>query len=206
MPGEYSPEPEFWELLFFYDVHGVKACGRGRCMSADILTAARGYTARGWVVHPLSSPKNKEKSPGKRPLLTGWQKRDRPATEAELDKWFKNMDNNICLVCGKASGVDAFDLDTDIVISRAATNTAIRLRITYTQHPEDQLLSLIKEKGSIMRSELPKNLRRTAKWALNLEKKGLIKRVHLKEGYAKRLQFVYIPQPPEGETDENREQ
>ncbi|MFU8767350.1 MAG: hypothetical protein ACNA7I_06775 [Candidatus Methanoperedens sp.] len=70
----------------------------------------------------------------------------------------------------------------------------IRLRITYTQHPEDQLLSLIKEKGSIMRSELPKNLRRTGKWALNLEKKGLIKRVHLKEGCAKRLQFVYIPQ------------
>lgn len=80
----------------------------------DITTAAQEYTARGWVVHPLSSPKNKGKSPGKRPLLTGWQKRDRPATEAELDKWFKNMDNNICLVCGKASGVDAFDLDTDI--------------------------------------------------------------------------------------------
>ncbi len=67
-------------------------------------------TKKGWVIHPLSSPKDTGGSPGKRPLLNSWQKR-RKATAAELKEWFERTDNNVGLVLGKESGVLVIDFD-----------------------------------------------------------------------------------------------
>lgn len=85
-------------------------------MSLDIFTAAKCYVKeRGWVVHPLSSPKDKGTSPGKRPLLPEWQKKGM-ATETEIDRWFNSTDNNIGLVCGKPSGVTVVDFDNELFL------------------------------------------------------------------------------------------
>ncbi len=79
-------------------------------MSDSIWQEARRLTQLGWAVHPLSSPKDPQPSAGKRPLEPGWQKRGK-ATEAELKAWFKDTNNNMGLVCGKASGITVIDLD-----------------------------------------------------------------------------------------------
>lgn len=82
-----------------------------------ILTAAHAYTERGWVVHQLSSPNSPGKSPGKRPLDTGWQRATEPPTEDKLNQWFGRgnpKEHNIGLVCGEASGVTVIDLDRKI--------------------------------------------------------------------------------------------
>ncbi len=79
-------------------------------MGVDILNAAKEYTKRGWIVHPLSSPHDLGKSPGKRPLEPSWQSR-KQATEIELNIWFTNTNNNPGLVAGKGSGVLVVDLD-----------------------------------------------------------------------------------------------
>lgn len=67
------------------------------------------YTGRGWVVHPLSSPKDNGYSPGKRPLLKNWQKLHK--TPDNILQYVKKG-CNIGLVCGKASSVTAVDLDS----------------------------------------------------------------------------------------------
>ncbi len=77
----------------------------------NMIKAASEYTKRGWVVHPLSSPKDKGNSPGKKPLLPGWQRFTKTADDIE-DYIRKGC--NIGLVCGKASGVDALDFDCEI--------------------------------------------------------------------------------------------
>jgi hypothetical protein len=64
--------------------------------------------------------------------------------------------------------------------------------ISYAQHPEDQILNIVKEKRSVLLSDLPKHLRRTSKWTLSLEKQGFIKRIQQKgQGDCKRLLLVY---------------
>lgn len=64
--------------------------------------------------------------------------------------------------------------------------------IRYAQHPEDQILNIVREKRSILLSDLPKHLRRTSKWTLSLEKQGFIKRIQPKgHGECKRLLLVY---------------
>lgn len=70
--------------------------------------AIEGYNARGFVVHPLSKPDDKGKSPGKRPLITRWQ--NLTATPQDINK-FISQGCNIGLVCGKASGVTLLDFD-----------------------------------------------------------------------------------------------
>src|SRR5574341_2268756 len=64
--------------------------------------------------------------------------------------------------------------------------------ISYAQHPEDQILNIVREKRSIYLADLPKHLRRTSKWTLSLEKQGFIKRIRQKGwGDCKRLLLVY---------------
>ncbi|MDP2767649.1 MAG: hypothetical protein Q8O41_09410 [Candidatus Methanoperedens sp.] len=64
--------------------------------------------------------------------------------------------------------------------------------ISYAQHPEDQILNIVRKKGSVLLSDLPKHLRRTSKWTLSLEKQGFIKRIKQKgQGDCKRLLLVY---------------
>jgi hypothetical protein len=77
---------------------------------SEILDAARIYTKKGWVIHPLSSPTDKSKSPGKRPLLSQWEQRG-VATDEELVSWFEKGDSNIGLVLGRKSNIIVIDLD-----------------------------------------------------------------------------------------------
>ena len=79
-------------------------------MGIEQLNEAIRLTKKGWVLHPLSSPKDTGGSPGKRPLLISWQKRKK-ATETELKEWFEKTDNNVGLVLGKESGVLVMDFD-----------------------------------------------------------------------------------------------
>lgn len=79
-------------------------------MGKEHLNKAIRLTRKGWVIHPLAGPKDARGSPGKRPLLNGWQKRKK-ASEAELKEWFERTDNNVGLVLGRESGVIVIDLD-----------------------------------------------------------------------------------------------
>lgn len=45
------------------------------------------------------------------------------------------------------------------------------------QHPEDQILEIVKTNREIPLKLLPKHLKRTSLWTRNLERQGLIKRV-----------------------------
>jgi hypothetical protein len=71
-------------------------------------------------------------------------------------------------------------------------------------HPEDQILDFVRSKGRVFLADLPKNLRRTSKWTLNLEKQGFIQRVQVKEKGSTRLLLVFNgpgagqSAPPEG--------
>jgi hypothetical protein len=78
----------------------------------DVLQHAIEYDARGWVVHPLTSPNSKKKSPGKRPILDGWQKLKGHQGINTLKEYFENKDRNIGLVCGKESGLTVIDADS----------------------------------------------------------------------------------------------
>lgn len=75
----------------------------------EIIKVVEAYTARGWVIHPLSSPKDNGNSPGKKPLLKDWQKLQ--ATPTDIEKYIQ-QGCNIGLVCGKNSGVTVIDLDS----------------------------------------------------------------------------------------------
>ena len=81
---------------------------------------------------------------------------------------------------------------TQANLSTFAATTQTFSNISYAQHPEDQILNIVREKRSVLLSDLPKHLRRTSKWALSLEKQGLIKRIQQKgQGDCKRLLLVY---------------
>lgn len=69
------------------------------------------YTALGWVLHPLSKPDDKGKSPGKRPISNDWQLFTKTPENLERDL---NNGHNLGLVTGKASGVDGIDFDLDL--------------------------------------------------------------------------------------------
>ncbi len=71
------------------------------------------YTSWGWVVHPLHHPAAKVNSPGKQPVLEGWQNRKKAADD-ELKTWFIDNDYNIGLVCGKESGIMVVDYDHEL--------------------------------------------------------------------------------------------
>jgi P4 family phage/plasmid primase-like protien len=84
---------------------------RSEMSREEMMQAVKTYMAQGWVIHPLSRPDDPGKSPGKRPLLTGWQ--NLTETPEDIGAHIE-QDCNIGLVCGKASGVDALDIDHDI--------------------------------------------------------------------------------------------
>lgn len=71
------------------------------------------YSKRGWVIHPLSSPKDGESSPGKRPLIVGWT--TIKETPSDIEKYLKKG-CNIGLVCGKASNLEIIDFDSELFI------------------------------------------------------------------------------------------
>jgi hypothetical protein len=48
------------------------------------------------------------------------------------------------------------------------------------KHPEEKILQIVRENKEIPLSMLPKHLRRTSLWTLELERQGLIKRVFCK--------------------------
>lgn len=76
-----------------------------------MLNAVKEYTAKGWVVHPLSSPKDNGNSPGKKPLLEKWQ--ELTHTPEDLGAYI-SKGCNLGLVCGKASGLTIIDLDSEL--------------------------------------------------------------------------------------------
>ncbi len=77
-------------------------------MSGNFLDIVRKYNEKGWILHPLSSPDDKGKSPGKRPLLPEWQKLEK--TPENIGKYITEG-CNIGLVCGVKSGVTVIDKD-----------------------------------------------------------------------------------------------
>lgn len=81
----------------------------------DVLKAAKKYTDEyGWVVHPLSNPNDNKNAPGKRPLMVKWSDLKHLLTHQELDKYFKNKDVNIGLVCGLSSNITIIDIDDEL--------------------------------------------------------------------------------------------
>lgn len=77
----------------------------------EIITAAEKYTQRGRVVHPLSSPKDPGNSPGKKPLIKGWQKLTK--TPENIEDYIKKG-CNIGGVCGKVSNITVVDFDHEL--------------------------------------------------------------------------------------------
>lgn len=78
--------------------------------------AAKCYQENGYIIHPLSPPDSTSVSPGKKPILSNWQKRTEQLTDDELVNYFKRGSNNIGLVCGKASGVMILDIDKNLFV------------------------------------------------------------------------------------------
>lgn len=78
----------------------------------ELVKAAKEYTVKGWVVHPLSKPDDKGNSPGKKPLLGNWQ--ELTHTPDDICSYIANKGCNIGLVCGKASGLTIIDLDSEL--------------------------------------------------------------------------------------------
>ena len=70
------------------------------------------YTERSWVIHPLTSPQDAGNSPGKRPLLKGWQLLKRTP---DLGAFPPGC--NIGLVCGRASGITVIDYDNMMFVT-----------------------------------------------------------------------------------------
>lgn len=81
-------------------------------MSNKKYIAAKRYVKRGWIIHPLSSPKSKKERAGKKPIIKGWQYRTTNASDNKLKKWFLNTKKNIGLQCGQNSGVTVIDFDS----------------------------------------------------------------------------------------------
>lgn len=71
---------------------------------------------RAWVIHPLSKPNDPGQSPGKRPLLKGWQRLRK--TPDSINEYI-TQGYNIGLVCGAASGVTVIDFDHKLFIDDA---------------------------------------------------------------------------------------
>ncbi len=93
----------------------------------DILMAVRGYTARGWVVHPLYRTTDKCKSPGKQPLIPEWQKLTK--TPDDIETYIKRG-YNIGLVTGKASGIDGIDIDSEAFVDELFAGVEVNTLIS----------------------------------------------------------------------------
>jgi hypothetical protein len=67
---------------------------------------------------------------------------------------------------------------TERTLSNIAPSTGFNIK--FAEHPEDQILHIVQQKEQVFWNDLPKNLRRTCRWTINLEKQGLIERVNVK--------------------------
>ncbi|MBU4222721.1 MAG: hypothetical protein KKA10_14110 [Euryarchaeota archaeon] len=67
---------------------------------------------------------------------------------------------------------------TERTLSNISPSPCFNLK--FAEHPEDQILHIIQQKEQVFWNDLPKNLKRTCRWTMNLEKQGLIKRVKVK--------------------------
>jgi len=67
---------------------------------------------------------------------------------------------------------------TERKLSKISSSPCVN--VTFAQHPEDQILHIVQQKEQVFWIDLPKNLRRTCRWTINLEKQGLIERVKVK--------------------------
>jgi len=85
-------------------------------MIENILDVLTGYNKRGFVCHPLSSPTDRGDSPGKKPLLKGWQMLKHTPPISQFPPGC-----NIGLVCGKASGITVIDFDSLLFASNCCT-------------------------------------------------------------------------------------
>lgn len=83
----------------------------GEIKVSEIFDAANEYISHGIIIHPLSPPDDTKASPGKRPLLTKWQKLATNPTEEELENYFIKKNYNIGAVCGKTSDLMVVDVD-----------------------------------------------------------------------------------------------
>jgi hypothetical protein len=78
---------------------------------------------------------------------------------------------------------------TDSVCTEISAN-GWASRPTPAIHPEDQILQIVRDNKAIPLAMLPKHLRRTSLWTLELERRGLIKRVACKVRGASALLLV----------------
>ena len=76
-----------------------------------MIDSIKEYTKQGWTVHPLSGPKDTGNSPGKRPLLKGWQ-----LLKKTPDLGAFPPGCNIGLVCGRVSDVMVIDYNDPLFI------------------------------------------------------------------------------------------
>lgn len=76
------------------------------------------YSEKGYIGHPVASPKFNDRTTGKRPIPEGWTKRTTPMTPDEITAAFKGRDNlNYGLLTGERSGVMVIDVDDELFIS-----------------------------------------------------------------------------------------
>jgi hypothetical protein len=67
---------------------------------------------------------------------------------------------------------------TEQTLSNISTESCFNIK--FAEHPEDQILHIVQQKEQVFWTDLPKNLKRTCRWTINLEKQGLIERVKVK--------------------------
>jgi len=93
-------------------------------MTKRIYKESRKYIKRGWVVHPLHPPDANVTTPGKQPIIKGWQKLDLPSINW-LHKHFRYTNNNIGIVCGEKSKLTIIDVDSVTFLPELFFNTKI---------------------------------------------------------------------------------
>jgi P4 family phage/plasmid primase-like protien len=76
----------------------------------SIKEAARYYSSIGIVTHPLHGPHAKVNSPGKQPVLSKWQRLQKPFDEEEIDRKFSD-EGNLGFICGEQSDLTVLDID-----------------------------------------------------------------------------------------------
>jgi len=82
--------------------------------NAEMLEAAKRYTAAGLIIHPLRKPVTGDRNTGKAPFEKDWSSRTEPRSETDLMKfWGRKTDipYNIGLLCGELSGITVLDID-----------------------------------------------------------------------------------------------
>jgi len=77
----------------------------------EMSNAAIYYRSVGIITHPLTSPKDRGKSPGKKPIIRDWSNLTTSPTDEQIKNFYEKSDHNIGAVCGKASNLVVLDVD-----------------------------------------------------------------------------------------------